>query len=149
MGIKYHEAPDIKLLVDTIIKELRFTHINPQLVYCFRSRGTKSRHTIARVHGLEKLWQLAMKTHPRYLIEVIAERYDRLNQTDKEKVIIHELLHIPKSFSGGFRPHKGYINKKTINKLHETFKQSLLESQNRTSPLFSGKISVTPNKPQQ
>jgi len=121
MGIKYYEAPDVKQLVNTIITELKFAHINSQHVYCFRSNGSKSKRTIARIHSLEKLWQKALQTHPRYLIEVIAERYDKLSQTDREKVLIHELLHIPKGFSGGFRPHKGYINKKTINKLHKTF----------------------------
>lgn len=123
MGIKYYDAPDVKQLVDTIVTKLKFTHINPKQIYCFRSRGSKSKRTIARVHSLEKLWQLALNTHPRYLIEVIAERFDKLSQTDREKVLIHELLHVPKGFSGGFRPHKGYINKKTINKLHETFKR--------------------------
>jgi predicted metallopeptidase len=123
MGIKYCEAPDIKQAVDVIVKELGLNHIDPAHLYCFRSRGSKSRRTIARVHSLEKLWQQAMRTSPRYLIEVIAERYDKLSQTDKEKVLIHELLHIPKGFSGGFRPHKGYINQKTIDRLHEAFRQ--------------------------
>ncbi|MDH5448384.1 MAG: putative metallopeptidase [Candidatus Bathyarchaeota archaeon] len=122
MSIKYYEAPDIKQLVNAILVELKFTHIDPRYVYCFRSRGSKSKRTIARIHSLEKLWQKALKTHPRYLIEVIAERYDKLNQIDREKVLIHELLHIPKAFSGGFRPHKGYINKKTINKLQKALK---------------------------
>ncbi len=123
MGIKYFEAPDVKQLVDMVIRELGFTHVDSEHVYCFRSRGSRSRRTVARVHGLEKLWQLAMKTQPGYLIEVIGERFDRLSKADKERVIIHELLHIPRGFSGGFRPHKGYINKKTIDRLHETFKR--------------------------
>ena len=123
MRIRYYEAPDIKQLVTTIIAELDFTHINPKHIYCYRSRGSKSKRTVARIHSLEKLWQRALKTHPRYLIEVIVERYDKLDQADKEKVLIHELLHIPRGFSGGFRPHKGYINKKTINKLHKTFQR--------------------------
>jgi predicted metallopeptidase len=53
------------------------------------------------------------------LIEVISERYDNLSHEDKEKVLIHELLHIPKGFSGGFRPHKGYITSRKIDVLHE------------------------------
>jgi predicted metallopeptidase len=133
MGIKYYEAPDVKQLADTIITELRLTHINPQHIYCFRSRGSKSKRTIARIHSLEKLWQKALKTHPRYLIEVIAERYDKLSQTDREKVLIHELLHIPHGFSGGFRPHKGYINKKKIDQLHATFKQRRFPQSNTHS----------------
>jgi predicted metallopeptidase len=59
-----------------------------------------------------------------YLIEVISERYDRLSQDEKEKVIIHELLHIPKGFAGGFRPHKGNITRKKIDTLHEKFSSS-------------------------
>jgi predicted metallopeptidase len=122
MGIKYYEAPDVKQLADAVVRELGFTHIDSENVYCFRSRGSKSRRTIARVHSLGKLWQLAMITQPRYLIEVIAERFDRLSQEDKEKVIIHELMHIPKGFSGGFRPHKGYITQKAVDKLQRSFR---------------------------
>ncbi|MFP3985812.1 MAG: putative metallopeptidase [Candidatus Bathyarchaeia archaeon] len=129
MSIKYYEAPDVKQLADTIVTKLNFTHINPQHVYYYRSRGSKAKRTIARVHGLGKLWQLAIKTRPIYLIEVISERYDKLSRTEQEKVLIHELLHIPKGFSGGFRPHKGYITRKTIEKLHETFKRYIAAKQ--------------------
>lgn len=122
MIIEYYEAPDVQQLVQSIIAELAFKHIDPKYVYCFRSRGSKSRRTIARIHSLEKLWQLALNLHARYLIEVIEERYDHLNQADQEKVLIHELLHIPKGFSGGFRPHKTYISNKSINVLHERYK---------------------------
>ena len=59
-----------------------------------------------------------------YLIEVISERYDKLSQSDKERVLIHELLHIPTRFSGGFRPHRGFINKRILDKLHEEYKNS-------------------------
>jgi len=47
-----------------------------------------------------------------------SERYDRLSDGKKEKTLIHELLHIPKGFSGGFRPHQGYIDRKRIERLH-------------------------------
>lgn len=123
MQIKYYEAPDVKQLADGVVTRLRFAHVKPTHLYCFRSRGSKSTRTVARIHSLQKLWQIALQTHPRYLIEVIAERYDKLSQADKEKVIIHELLHIPHSFLGGFRPHRGYISKKTIERLHETYRR--------------------------
>jgi len=114
------EAPDVKRLVDEIVDSLGLFHIVPQFVYCYRSKGSKSRHTIARIHGLGKIWQDALRRQPAYIIEVISERYDWLSDENKEKTLIHELLHIPKGFSGGFRPHRGYIDRKRVEKLHRT-----------------------------
>jgi len=118
LTIKYTEALDIKELVDEIMDCLDLFHIVPQFVYCYRSIGSKSRRTIARIHGLGKIWQEALGRPPTYVIEVISERYDKLSGEDKEKTLIHELLHIPKGFSGGFRPHKGYISRKQVEELH-------------------------------
>lgn len=119
MPIKYFEADDIKRLVDEIADSLDFFHVTPQFVHCVRSVGSKSTCTIARIHGLGRVWQDVLNLPPSYVIEVISERYDRLPEEEKEKTIIHELLHIPKGFSGGFRPHKGYIDKRTVEILHE------------------------------
>jgi len=40
-------------------------------------------------------------------------------------------MHIPKGFSGGFRPHKGYINRKHVEKLHRALlkKRSLADNE--------------------
>lgn len=118
MTIRYVEASDVKKLVDEIAEKLDFFHIVPQFVYCYRSYDSKSKRVIARIHGLGKIWQEALRKPPTYVIEVISERYDKLSEKDKEKTLIHELLHIPKGFSGGFRPHRGYIDKERIEKLH-------------------------------
>jgi len=118
LTLEYMEAPDIKMLVDEITDSLDLFHVVPQFVYCYRSRGSKSKLTIARIHGLGRMWQEALRRPPAYVIEVISERYDKLSDEEKEKTLIHELLHIPKGFSGGFRPHKGYIDKKRVEKLH-------------------------------
>jgi predicted metallopeptidase len=114
MPIEYFEAPDVKELVDNIAESLGFFHVVPQFVYCMRSKGFQSRRILARIHGLGRIWQEALRRPPSYVIEVISERYDKLSQADKEKTIIHELLHIPKGFTGGFRPHKGYVDQKTV-----------------------------------
>jgi len=118
--LRYEEAPDIKKLVNEIVDSLGLFHVVPQFVYCYRSKGSKSRSTVARIHGLSKIWQEVLLRSPTYIIEVISERYDRLGKEEKEKILIHELLHIPKGFSGGFRPHKGYISNKQVDKLHKT-----------------------------
>lgn len=121
MSIEYSEAQDIKDLVERIVIQLHFHHIDLNEIYCYRSMYSKSRRTVARIHNLSKLWQRALKRPAGYLIEVISERYDRLSQEEKEKVLIHELLHIPKGFAGGFRPHKGNITRKKIDALHQKF----------------------------
>lgn len=117
MPIEYVEASDVKKLVDEIVDCLGLFHVVPQFVFCFRSKGSASRRVIARIHGLGKIWQEALNLPPSYVIEVISERYDRLCETDREKTIIHELLHIPHGFAGGFRPHKGYIDTKIVDDL--------------------------------
>ena len=118
MTLEYIEAPDVKKLVDEMIDSLDLFHVVPQFVYCYRSKGSKSRRIIARIHGLGSIWQEALRRPAAYVIEVISEQYDKLSDIEKEKTVIHELLHIPNGFSGGFRPHRGYIDKKRVEKLH-------------------------------
>ena len=118
LTIKYAEAPDVKILADQIMDCLGLFHIVPQFVHCYRSKGSKSKRIIARIHGLGKIWQEALRQPPAYVIEVISERYDKLSDEEKEKTLIHELLHIPKGFAGGFRPHRGYISKKRVENLY-------------------------------
>jgi predicted metallopeptidase len=118
MPIKYCEAPEIKKQVDQLAEELELFHVVPQFVYCVRSRGSKAKRTIARIHGLGKLWQNVLNAPPSYTIEVISEIYDKMSNVEKEKTLIHELLHIPGGFSGGFRPHKGYVERRIVEDLY-------------------------------
>jgi len=112
--IEYYPATDIKSRVDDIIETLQFDHCRPRDIYCIRSRGSQSRRTIARIHGLGRIWQLAMNIEATYIIEVISEQFDRLSQDGQEKVLVHELLHIPHGFQGGFRHHKNYVTSENV-----------------------------------
>lgn len=118
MPIKYFSASDVKLLTDQLIQELSFSHIPSERVICVRSVGSRSRGVIARVHPFPRVWQkgLSMKCH--YAIEVISERFDELSVEERERVIIHELLHIPKSFGGGFRHHGDWVTKRRVDRLY-------------------------------
>jgi predicted metallopeptidase len=116
--IKYEEASDVKKHVDELTTALDFFHVVPQFVFCVRSKGSKASRTIARIHGLGKIWQEALSLPCSYIIEVISERFDRLSEEDKEKTLIHELLHIPAGFSGGFRPHRGYVDREKVERLY-------------------------------
>jgi len=123
MRIKYFEAPDVKRRVDEIVNSLNFFYIDSPFVHCFRSTGSRSKRIIARIHGLGKIWHAALHMVPVYIIEVISERYDKLSADEKDKVLIHELLHIPKGFSGGFRVHKGYVDQKKVENLYKKLKK--------------------------
>jgi len=123
LPLQYSEAPDVKKLVDEIIDRLDLFHVVPQSVHCYRSKGSKSKRIIARIHGFGRIWQKALGLPPAYVIEVLSERYDRLSQEDKEKTLIHELLHIPKGFKGGFRPHKGYVSKEQVENMYKEYKK--------------------------
>jgi predicted metallopeptidase len=124
MPIRYTEADDIKKRVQEIASSLDFFHVVPQFIHCVRSKGSKSRLTIARIHGLGKIWQDVLYLPPSYVIEVISERYDKLSEAEKEKTLIHELLHIPSGFSGGFRPHKGYVERETVEHLYRKLQKN-------------------------
>ena len=119
MPIKYFEAPEIKKQVDQLAEELELFHVVPQFVFCVRSKGSKARRTIARIHGLGRIWQGVLNLPPSYTIEVISEIYDKMSKEENEKTLIHELLHIPGGFSGGFRPHKGYVERKIVEELYK------------------------------
>jgi len=119
MVIRYCPATDVKSLLEEIANKLGFSHVPVGQVLCLRSRGSMATHTIARIHGLSRVWQRALGVKAHYVVEVISEKYDSLTQEEKEKVIIHELLHVPKSFRGGFRHHKGWITSRRVTELHQ------------------------------
>lgn len=99
-------APDIKKLVNAVQKKLQFPHILVSRIICFRSTGASARAR-ARIWAFPKIWQMALKLPPYYCLEVIAEKFDYLKSDDKIRIIIHELMHIPKNFSGALLPHHG------------------------------------------
>ena len=106
MAIKYHQAPDIQKIAEEVVVRLGWGHVLLEHVAFLRSTGSKARRTIARCHALGKAMQIGMgRRKGFYLIEVISEKFDRLSVDEQLKVIIHELMHIPKSFGGGFIHH--------------------------------------------
>ena len=123
--IRYYPAPDVERLFGRIVTWLGFTYIDCGRVKCLRSVGSQSRYTMARIHGLPRIWQQALEAQPSYILEVISEQYDRLGADEKEKVLIHEALHIPHGFKGGFRHHRGNIDQRKVDRLHRLYKEHL------------------------
>lgn len=121
--IIWQEAPEIEDAVKKIVSDAQISWINPKNIHFFRSYNSKAR-AYARIWGLSKIWQLALKIEPSYVIEVISEKYDRLDPRRKSEVLIHELTHIPKNFSGSLIPHIRKRGKRNFHdKVHEIIKR--------------------------
>ena len=119
--MKYEIAEDLQEIAEEISKML-FIHIDIERVKCFRSYGTSSRRTIARCHALGKLMQKAIGIKAVYALEFLSERFDKLDKEEQVKVIIHELMHIPKTFGGGFK-HHDFVTEKNVNLHYKTYKE--------------------------
>jgi predicted metallopeptidase len=104
-NIRYEIADDIQARFADIVRTLDLRHIDLDKVVCLRSFGSSARRVIARCHGMSKVLQIAMGIKAFYVLEFISERFDGLSDRDQEETIIHELMHIPKNFGGGFRFH--------------------------------------------
>lgn len=119
--MKYEYAPNIQRKAEKIAR-LLFSHIKMERVRCFRSYGSSTRKTIARCHGLSKVMQKGLQIPAFYVLEFLSERFDKLNEEEKIKVIIHELMHIPKAFGGGFK-HHNFVTERNVTKLYKEFKK--------------------------
>ena len=118
--MKYEFAPDIQHIFEDVVKNLDLQHIKIDSVLCFRGYGSSSRGTIARCQALGKIMQKALGRKGFYVLEFLSERFDKMSEEDKTKTIIHELMHIPKSFGGGFI-HHNYVTERNINLLYKKF----------------------------
>ncbi|MBU0958364.1 MAG: metallopeptidase [Nanoarchaeota archaeon] len=119
--MKYEYAPDLQRKAERICK-LLFPHVQIERIKCLRSYGTSTRGTIARCHALGKLMQKAMGTRAFYALEFLSERFDRLEEEEQMKVIIHELMHIPFTFGGGFK-HHDHVTNKNVNSYYVQYKK--------------------------
>jgi predicted metallopeptidase len=121
--IQYYDAPDIKERINEIIELLLFDHVRPEQIYCVRSRGSKATRTLARIHGLSRIWQQAIGMKPTYIIEVIHEMFDFYPKQAQDRTLIHELMHIPHGFKGGFRHHKNHVTRENVDTWYRRYRQ--------------------------
>ena len=99
------EAPDIKRDLLEILEVVDMPYVNADRIFCYRSQGSTSR-SYARIWSFPKIFQNALNIEAAYVIEVLVKYFDKLNTDEQAKVLIHELLHIPKNFSEALLPHR-------------------------------------------
>lgn len=103
--MKWEKSSELQEQVKKLVDHLGLEHIQPEKIVVFRSYGSKSMAR-ARIWSLPRIWQQALRVEPHYCIEVLSEKFDHLSEENKVRVLIHELLHIPKTFSGSLLPHR-------------------------------------------
>jgi len=125
--LEWEKAPDIGLSINRLIDSLQADWIDSSNVHCFRSTGSKSR-AYARIWGLSRIWQIALKLEPAYVVEVISEKFDKLSDRKKDEVLLHEIAHIPSTFSGALVPHFKKGKRNFHKRVHD-----LIKSHNRVN----------------
>jgi len=123
--MKYSLAPEIKNQITILVNELKMKHVQIDQIHCIRSFDAKTR-AIARIWGMAKLFSEVAGIKPTYIIEVNAKRFDKQNEREKIKTLIHELMHIPKTFSGALLSHRGRhhaINDREVEKIMKLFEK--------------------------
>lgn len=127
--IIWKRAPDIKKRLSSISKKLDMHWIKPSRLFVYRSHNSVAR-AYARTWGFPRIWQMSLNESPAYVIEVLSEQFDRLSVGEQDKVLVHELAHIPKNFSGSLLAH---IRKRGKRNFHGRVEQ-LVNSLFRNSP---------------
>lgn len=122
-NIRYEIAPDIQTRFAEIVRILSLDYIDLDKVVCVRSYGSSARRIIARCHGMSKVLQIAMQIKAFYVLEFISERFDKLDNEEQEETIIHELMHIPKNFGGGFR-HHNHVSAENVKLMHKRYRRA-------------------------
>jgi predicted metallopeptidase len=102
--LEWKKADDVQDMMQDLVISLDMKHIKSERVFCYRTTGSKAR-AYARIWSFPKIFQDVLTIDAAYVLEIISEKFDKLSQDEKKRVIIHELLHIPKNFSGSLLPH--------------------------------------------
>lgn len=100
----WKKAPDIKKRLSSIAKAVEMDWIKSSRLFVYRSFNSTAR-AYARTWGFPRIWQISLKETPAYVIEVLSEQFDKLPVSEQDKVLVHELAHIPKNFSGSLLAH--------------------------------------------
>lgn len=125
--LKFKRAFAEELIIKDVVNKLGLDYINSEQVRCVFSQKSSTRRTLARIWSTPRIFSYAFGTKPYYVIELIEKAYNKLNERERMKVLIHELMHIPKTFSGALKPHvnmKKTLNCKTIEELYNKYKNT-------------------------
>ncbi|BEP17122.1 hypothetical protein PYJP_04740 [Pyrofollis japonicus] len=99
-----------------LISKLGLSYIKIDRIYIAWSRGSKTT-ALARIWGLPSPFIKLGICEPTYIIELVSEKFPRLSCEEIVETLVHELLHIPRTFSGGLRAHGEWSKRRNIKRM--------------------------------
>lgn len=121
--MQWRPAGDLSNRLRRIVRALNLDYVDARRIRCVRVVGSRA-NALARIWGLPPVFQDALRLQPHYVIEFMVPAFDRLPREEQDRVIIHELLHIPGTFSGGIRPERSRslsINRPTVERYYRQY----------------------------
>lgn len=105
-ALKFSHAPEsMRLLTEDFIANIpEFRHLDAKRVHIIFS-NSRTKRALALCHAFSQRLRFVLNMEPHYVIELIERRWQKLSVRDRAKVLIHELYHIPRTFSGNLRNH--------------------------------------------
>jgi predicted metallopeptidase len=131
--MQWRPARDISSRLRRILRALDLTYIDASRIHCVRVWGSRA-NALARIWGLPPIFQDALRLRAHYVIEFMVPTFNRLPREEQDRVIIHELLHIPRSFSGGIRPERSpslSINTRTVERYYRQYLAAMRKRRTR------------------
>ncbi len=61
-----------------------------------------------------------------YALEFLGEKFNKMSHEEKTKVIIHELMHIPETFGGGFKNHN-VVTERNVEECYKVYTECARE----------------------
>jgi predicted metallopeptidase len=106
--------------VTALVTDLKIVHIDPSSLRVVRSDSEA--RVLARIWGVNRVLQAGLEIGPTYIIELVDPNFNKLDCNEKIKTVVHELTHIPSTFSGYVRPHNRWFHRdlrKYLNRLRK------------------------------
>ncbi|GEM_PF-591150 len=116
--VKYIPSDHLTEALRVLANSIGLNYIKPENIYGVVSIGSTSR-AYARIWGTPPILVAVDKCQPIYVIELIYPRIQGKKCNDILRVLVHELLHIPRTFSGSLRTHGEWSKAKNITKYCE------------------------------
>ncbi len=114
--VVFRRSPEAEEAARLLAEALGLRHVRPDRVYVAVSSGSRSR-AYARIWGMPSPFTSIGVCEPAYVIELVRENLAGASCSKLIEVLAHELLHIPRSFSGCLRRHGEWSRPSRIREL--------------------------------